>query len=540
MKYRIALPIVVLALVILSFLRGGAKPTPGSGSPAPQPGTAQHVASNVATASESRTRTAVVPLPPTVLVTDPGGTPIAEAELSTYVQSDVGTLNLDSQGLARSGSDGKLVHKSLSNSGERFLVSHRDFVPAVVAGGIEGEVVLVLSKAPRLTVSVVTDLGIPLPEATLVMSPRVDNPLAVLPVPSDGDPLHPRPVWTRRTDITGSAQFQAAPTGLYFVGVVHDHYAPLLFEPKFVRLESDTNVSFTMQDMYGVVFALPEPGAINKLEWNWNRSGTDRSFGVVSRNAECRKRLEARFPDSHAFVGRPSPSLLARGETLDVGLRIVLENGTAWIGRWPLSPIRSIKDPVYLEQDLDTQYRHVKVELRTASGRLLDIPLRIARADIDYSQGNGPYVDAVPAGQPQFLAHGPYFVEPTNAAAWLIKECNDLKFTVSEIEPATDVVRLTINKEFVPITIVPKFATATLLSRLHMVIDDVEKEGISIANWEPSRGPVQLLAPAGKLTIITRSQCYEDLDLEVDVTADPPMEPILVQLTERPAPTLGK
>jgi hypothetical protein len=482
-------------------------------------------------------RLAVQSLAPSILVLNQDRTPITDAKLRNYRESVIGTMETTESALANSGSDGLLSHASLREDGARFLITHDDYVPAVVGGGIEGQVVVELTKSSKLTVTVISDHGATLPGVLLMMSPRVEGSLAVLPSRSDGAPLHARPTWTRTTDATGRATFDSAPNGLYCVGAFHEFYAPLLFEPGFVRLDRDTDITFTMQDMYGAVFVIPEPGAVNKMEWDWNLAGTDQSYGSVSRNAYCRERLMERFPDAHVFVRRPNPRLIDQGQTLDVGLRVILEDGTAWSGRCPLTPIRELRDPVFLKQDQNTKLRHLRVEIRTPSGRLLETPLQFVRTD---EVRRSPVVEVVPHGSAQFLAYGSYLVAPANAPAWLSESSKDLEFVVAADQPAGDVVHLTVAKEFVPITIVPKPPAGTLLSPLHMVIDDIKKEGMVIANWEPSRGPISLLAPAGSLTIVTRSQCYEDIDLEVNVVEHLPMEPIILHLIERPSISSGK
>ena len=527
------LGVALVALLLLLLYRSAASPdqadSPASAGSAALPSPAANQAAHGRAVEEPTDRAAVAQKLPAVLVTEESGAPLPGTALRPFQISETGILDLEVPPLTASGPDGRLAHAALAAADSRFLVSHPDFVSAVIEGAIHGEQRLTLRAAPRLTVLVLAASGAPLSDTKLVLSPQINVDALALPPKTDGDPLHGRPVWTRTSDSTGRVEFSTAPPGVYYLQAFHAHHVPLQHEPQVVRLAASMQASVTMQDMYGVVFAAPSTVPINDMEWSWGRSSVDQSYGVVSRIAYCTELLERRFPDAHVFVRRPAFSQV----DVKVGLRLILEDGTSWKGSWPLTPLADITAPVYLEQDLETRFRRLRVELVSPAGKRLEVPLRIASLDVDYSGSDAPYVDAVEPGTSQFLAYGRYIVEPDHYATWMQAACKDLGFVVSASEPLSDVVRLTMQRELVHVRIEPQLPGPTCISPVVLLIDDPKQEGLGIANWKPSRGVINLLAPPGPLTVKGSSQGYEDVDLEFTVLDQEQPQTFAVPLVER-------
>lgn len=502
------------------------------GSPAPAP-----VGEGVAAAAAEPTdnATELAPLPgrreaplPTLVVVDETERAIAKAAIWPYAERDDGTATTDGAPLAQSGSDGRIVWRGLGDPDERVLVRADGYVPAVVQCGPGFEHVVRLRASPRVTVRVIRDVGAPLAGARVVLSAQVLSTVTGLPGSGVGAPLHPRPVWSGVTDSSGVVEFAELPPGRYYLKAFHPLYCPVasLDDSSPVVIAKSLDVTMTMQDMCGVVFECPSPMPVESEAWQWRLDELDMSYGVVSRLATCRRALETRFPGRFVFVHRPRKP--TRGA--EIGCRVVLSDGTAWRGRWPLRPLREVLEPVFLEQD-DVRMRQLEIELVTASGRVLDVPVLVAPWQEEYLE-RPPTWTATP-GQRLFLAYGRYVVEPVDTAAWWSSAVSELAFDVSASEPPGDVVRLPVDVEFVPVQFEPLLPGPLPLGKLLIKIDDPDRQGLVIAGWEPSRGPIRLLVPAGPIDVLVRSAHYEDFEQTFQIEPEDGGRRIELPLVER-------
>ncbi|MBI5850922.1 MAG: hypothetical protein HZB39_07825 [Planctomycetes bacterium] len=467
---------------------------------------------------------------PCLLVMDADGVALAKAELRACAVSDDGTLGESSELLEVSGDDGRLRSIRLRGKGEVFLVRRAGFVPAVVLGEVDDEREVRLETAVELIVTVVTDRGVPLEGALVVVAPSPPPSFRDVPPHADGAPGHPRPIWSRTTDGGGTASVAALRPGRYTVRVHHPLFCPVqrLEDMAAIDVRDTTRATVTMQDMFGVAFVVPSKSAVQSAAWDWDFMSVDHSPGVVSRVVDCGAALRERLPEAHVFVHRPQ-NVGEDEDQLVIGLRVALDDGTFWRGTAPMRPLRELREPCFLEQVVDARYRLLRLELRSMSGRLLELPLLFAAAT---NRGPGG-IRTIEPGRAVFLEHGAYVVEPANQAAFTSEACKDLGFTVSDTEPLGDVVSLRIDGEFVPIEIVPILPGPRALSPVHVYIDDPAEQGVAVANWRPERGTIRMLVPAGPITIKTFSQHYENLVLTIQVSAEDHGRRIEVALAER-------
>lgn len=336
-----------------------------------------------------------------------------------------------------------------------------------------------------------------------------------------------------RSELTGSSgrvEFERLPRGRLHVQAFHPFYAPLSNGDGARALEVDGACSTTvvMQDMYGVVFSCPSRSAPESASWKWRLTDFDQSYGVISRLSFCRSELEQRFPDAQVFLHRPRPS----NEGALIGCDVVLADATFWRGRSPLFPLRTIREPVVLEQEIGARFRKLRIIVRSTSGREVDLHLKLASADPSQWTMAGAE-RSVEAGRDVLLRYGGYLVQAVNHASWLAKACEGWSFTVSDTEPAGDAVELPLRGAFVPIRIVPVVPGESLLSPVFLIADDEHKNGIAIASWRPDQGPIRMLAPVGKLLIKFQSKGYEGGDLQFDIGADEWDREIRLPLVER-------
>jgi hypothetical protein len=136
-------------------------------------------------------------------------------------------------------------------------------------------------------------------------------------------------------------------------------------------------------------------------------------------------------------------------------------------------------------------------------------------------------------GQPLFLAHGHYVVEPVSTATWWNVAVSELGFKVSASEPPGEVVRLQVDVEFVPVQFEPVLPGPVPLGKLMIKIDDPDRQGLMIANWEPSDGPIRLLVPAGPIDVLVRCAHYEDLQQTFRIEPEDSGRRIELPLVER-------
>jgi hypothetical protein len=460
------LGVALVALLLLMLYRSAASPdqadSPASAGSAALPGPAANQAPHERAVAESTGRAAVAQKLPAVLVTEESGAPLPGTALRPFQISETGILDLEVPPLTASGPDGRLAHAALAAADSRFLVSHPDFVSAVIEGAIRGEQRLTLRAAPRLTVLVLAASGAPLSDTKLVLSPQINVDALALPPKTDGDPLHGRPVWTRTSDSTGR------------VGDSRPRHPACTTCKRSTRImrrcstslrSCDSPQACRSQSRCRTCMAWSSQRRPRSRSMTWSGAGAAPAW--TSPTASCRGSRTARsssrgdIPDAHVFVRRPAFSQV----DVKIGLRLILEDGTAWKGSWPLTPLADITAPVYLEQDLDTRFRRLRVDLvspvRQSCSRC---HLRIASLDADYSGPDAPYADAVAPGTSQFLAYGRYAVEPVHRASWMRAACKDLGFVVSASEPPSDVVRLTIQKELVHIRIEPQLPGPSFIS----------------------------------------------------------------------------
>ncbi len=468
---------------------------------------------------------------PRLVVMDTDGVALANAELRAGAVHDDGTLHDSSEPLAVSGDDGRLRSIELRAEGTAFLVRRTGFVDVLVAGGGEAEREVRLDRAVELVVAVETDRGAQLEGALVVVAKSPPLSSTDVPARADGAPGHGRPLWSRTTDARGTASIASLPRGRYTVRVHHPLFCPVqrrLEDMAAIEVRDTTHVTVTMQDMYGVAFVVPSKSPVQTAAWDWDFMSIDHSPGVVTRVADCGAALRERLPGALVFVHRPQ-KVGEDEDDLVIGLRVALDDGTFWRGTAPMRPLRDLREPDFLEQVVDVRYRHLRLELRSKSGRLLDLPVIIAAAS---NRGPGG-IRTIEPGRAVFLEHGSYVVEAANQAAYMSQACKDLGFTVSDTEPAGDVVPLRIDGDFVPIEIVPVLPGPRVLAVVHLHIDDPAQQGIAIANWRPERGTIRMLVPAGPITIKTFSQHYENRVLTIPVSDEDHGRRIEVALTER-------
>jgi hypothetical protein len=514
---------VLAALALWAAFRGPSAPAP-AGAPIPV-ATPEQAAPPTEQASASGRRAA--PLP-TLLVVDEAERAVAAAAIWRYAERDDGTATTDGEPWAEADPEGRIAWRGLGDPEQRVLVRAEGYVPAVVQCGPGPEHVIHLRASPRVTVQVIRDVGAPLAEARVVLSAQVLSTVVGLPGSGVGAPLHPRPVWSGVTDQSGVVEFAELPPGRYYLKAFHPLYCPIasLDDSRPVVISDDLDVTLTLQDMYGLVFECPSPAPVESQAWLWSINELDMSYGVQSRLATCRRALQTRFPGRFVFVHRPRNPTLGT----EIGCRVVLSDGTAWHGRWPLRPLRELLEPVFLEQD-DVPMRQLEVELVTVSGRVLDVPVLIAPRQEEYRE-RPPTVTAMP-GQPLFLAHGHYVVEPVSTATWWNVAVSELGFEVSASEPPGEVVRLQVDVEFVPVQFEPVLPGPVPLGKLMIKIDDPDRQGLMIANWEPSDGPIRLLVPAGPIDVLVRCAHYEDLQQTFRIEPEDSGRRIELPLVER-------
>lgn len=526
-KALAAIAILAIALIWWSGREGPAAPASRDGVSAAAPDRVDPVPRTTEANAVERLSVDVAPC---LLVMDADGVALANVELRACAVRDDGTLGESGELLAVSGDDGRLRAIGLRSEGAAFLVRRTGFVPAVVAGGVADEREVRLEPAAELIVTVVTDRGGPLEGALVVVGPSPPPSLRDVPPHADGAPGHPRPLWSRTTDAGGTANVASLRRGRYALRVHHPLFcrAQRLEDMPAIEVRDTTRVTVTMQDMFGVAFVVPSKSPVQTAAWDWDFMSIDHSPGVVSRVADCGAALRERLPGALVFVHRPQ-KVGEDEDDLVIGLRVALDDGTFWRGTAPMRPLRELREPDFLEQVVDVHYRHLRLELRSRSGRVLDLPVIIAAAS---NRGPGG-IRTIEPGRALFLEHGSYVVEPANMAAFMSEACKDLGFTVSDTEPAGDVVALRIDGDFVPIEVVPVLPGPRVLAVVHVHIDDPAQQGVAIASWRPERGTIRMLVPAGPVTIKTFSQHYENRELTVAVGADDHGRRIEVALTER-------
>ncbi len=465
-------------------------------------------------------------------VVDPAGLGLHGVELRPYAPRGDGALDGETEVLASTDADGLLSDAGLSQPARRFALQKPGFATLVVEGSLEPERIVEMQPAYRVEILCVSEHGTALPGCRVTLSSRPMDRMEPLVSDARADPSSGNPCWMQTTDESGVAAFDSVPPGDHRLNIYHDDFVP---EPEAVQglltVDSDVRLEVVAKELWGAAFSAPSKSPVEAVTWAWNRLDFDHSPHLLARLGHGRRRLQQRMPDAQVFAHRPA----ALQNIPDVECQVALVDGTFWIGRGTLRPLSQLREAALLEQDIGTPRRRVRVELRSRSGELLDIGLtaQLEGSSHRWSVGPGTYI---------LLAHGRYWLSPQIYAAWSAEAFDGLQFEISESQPLGDVVTVTLDREFVPVEVVPVFPDEQIASNIFVSIDDEAQEGLTVAGWNPSRGPILLHAPAGDLAVHCYSPAYEETRLTTKVPFEPSkrsergVSRVLLPLTRRSEP----
>jgi hypothetical protein len=364
-----------------------------------------------------------------------------------------------------------------------------------------------LQPSAALDVVVTRSRNEPVSAATLTLSPHSSTEFLALtnaPEPGLGNPTSDRPLWVVVTDATGRAAFDELPPGRYFLNVIAPPLIPTGNEGANGSFElgaSRLTVHLDMEELSAALFAVPSESRVAKLHWNVPKIDLELSPRVLRRIGPARSLLEARFPGAMAYVHH------ARGDKRPrIACYVQLEDGSAWSGEWPLTPISECTAPVFLERDLRPR-REVTVRLEDAAGREMPgYPVAFAPKDTPLEKGQ--QIASGVTGEPISVAHGTYTLTPGQGDAIVVQTFFATTVVVDASSDVEHVVRLPEPVAKVHVNVI--YPDAEVLGPIVIHLRNERGEGPAIANWRPSRGPILRLIPGKQVTIQVQGGSYED------------------------------
>lgn len=442
--------------------------------------------------------------PSNLVVRDQDNAPIAGATLHGYTDSAEGLLPPETPTLAIGGDDGVIRNLPTDSLDLQFLIRAKGFVSTVIDGGWQGDLEVVLRPAGKLTVRVISDIGTPITSARVVLQLR---PFGMNSPPEKegvGDPKHDFPRWVADTDALGCARFERLPQTTYMMRVFHDHYclAESAEASTTVRVQGHSEQSVVMQDMYGMVFETASEAAIASEHWSVSMSMLDRRLGVLSSLRYCSEQLARRFPKGRVYCHRPKDV----ESDLQVGYRVTLEDGSIYQAKWPLVPLRLLRDPIFTELDEECRTRPLKFVVLTRDDREVEASLVLGPQEFD-PRGD-VRVQRIEPGSVTFVEHGRYVVSLEWEIGWL-DASPQWNLIVSESEPTGESVTLRILEDVFPVKFDVKWPENVPTTPVHMKVRDDKGHSIMIVNWLPTRGLIQDLMQEGTYTFTIQRGIFE-------------------------------
>jgi len=431
---------------------------------------------------------------------------IANASLTLFDKSEVPSPTFTLKATSQAKPDGSIPLSSAAQSCEYALVRAPGHVPRVFRDRLPAMVVD-LQRAGGLSVNVIDTEGRSVPDARVVLT--ADGSTGFLgtsepPESGIGHPLSDRPRWVTQCNQQGKASFsELPPDKRYYMNIFHKELVPLtdVGANGAVWVPSGyVEITATLQELYAVAFRCPSLSPIESLNWELPQAKLDRSIQVLSRVGAVRQYMMDRLPGCLVYVHKPDQA----GQEVFVGCHLSLEDGTLWHGRWPLAPMHTVRDPVFLElRSAPARTLVVKVlDSTNTSIEGIPIVLRSRRGGMQVSSVTGHAFRVECDEYAVSLAEPSDAIEPAFA---------DRVLKVDAATPEEHVIKL--SNKIVEVIVRARLPPTGNSGPVEVYLRGEGGSGASIGNWRPSRGPIRRFLDAGNIRLKVRSVLYDDIDL---------------------------
>jgi len=387
-------------------------------------------------------------------------------------------------GLGDSDASGKLWFEDGLPEGSLGIAA-AGFVPVVVDRPEAGATVP-LRPAGKLTVVALDERGLPVAGAIVILTSQGVAALG-RDSPGFGNPNSARPRWVEVTDDAGRAAFGCLPAASLRLDVGHEAMVPA--GPRLeIEIEpgAEETASVALLDAYGVAFAIPDRLETQSIAWRVPLPELSRLPNVITRLDPVRTALERRLPGCLTQVGRPNDIT----EPAMVGCTAVTTDGSTWTGEWPLTPVRELVEPVFLELDEDGGVREIAFDVIRPDGKpILGLPLFVMR-DRTYLQ--------VLSGEAQFLPHGVYRVLAPGSGYEI--DVEEVRIDAAQPPGPRYTIHAPENLVLVELWPTPS-QKGEFVGRLRLNIQDANGLGPMISNWRPERGPIRVCVAEGEFRV---------------------------------------
>ena len=432
--------------------------------------------------------------------------PIIGARFHASTSGVVDTLPVDDDVSVMSNDSGQVPLKSIAGCSE-WIVYATGYCACVLRDPTPGTIVSMI-RATELRVDAIGEDGNPVAGVQLQLrckgSPAVLNGVDCR--VGIGDPRSATPAWVATTDSRGQAVFDTVPAGAFFLQALHPSCYAHNPEGNAGRpITSPGSVTLEMRDLFAVC-AIPPPGR-QVLSYAWSTSSrVDVGPGVMKGRVFARRALQRRWPDAMVSVSRPMDSWI--GNPLPLICRAVLDGGVAAEATWPLERIRNIGNPVVLEVVDGVVLRDVRIRVLDAGGQPLAMNLLLIRD----MPGEDPMIQAVRTGESVMLVPGTYAIKPEAMPLWLKRHFGDRKLVVRPTDPLEVRRDIVLDEAMRLVTIVPEVAPGAMApgSVVHFLVDcTTGGSSYGVMNWEPAKGPIELLLPPGPVRIDVQGMIHQ-------------------------------
>lgn len=480
-------------------------PVAGSGSPSGAKNSSETLHKDAGTVAEvaSHFRTAMNDGACLVVHDATTRTPLPGATITLIHGTDPPATLLDPPNTVAD-DEGRILLPPGGKVGTVGVVRARGHVPAVVEVETRGTNTVFLQRCGTLRVTALREDGRPVLDAWCELTVDAVGTIQArsgVPAPAGiGHPLARRPIWTSGSGDGGSMVFDELPPGQYFLDVYHPELIPATRAGVQGRVDvalGEQSVSVVMQDMYGVAFQCPHESPVVRVDWGAPTPALEISGPVVLRLPTVRSAFQSRFPDCQVYVHRPAH---IGSDPPPVHCAVTCADGTRWRGSWPMAPVHSVRNPVFLE--LDTRpVREVTIVLRDELGHSYD------GVECTLSQAGSDLRFHTATGEPVTVPYGTYGVSTKAMIRPLARKLLDLALVIDASSPAT--IELELGPPLTEVVVRVKGPDDPIRCPLLVNFDN----GPNVANWFPATGPIRQLLQGKTVRVRVTSKLYEDAEV---------------------------